>query len=89
MVNTGDTGWMLRRLMQDAHTVALEQLPGLVAGHAATAGLYDVAVFAADLRETLRRLMHSVLDHHCGRLDDDATVLMTEWRVGHQDRLVP
>ncbi|MFF0014260.1 PP2C family protein-serine/threonine phosphatase [Streptomyces sp. NPDC005374] len=55
MVNTGNTGWMLRRLMQDAHTVALEQLPGLVAGHAATVGLYDVAVFAVDLRETLLR----------------------------------
>ncbi|MDI5904610.1 MULTISPECIES: PP2C family protein-serine/threonine phosphatase [Streptomyces] len=29
------------------------------------------------LHETLRRLMHAVLDHHCGRLDDDASVLLT------------
>lgn len=55
MANTGDTGWMLRRLMQAAHTVALEQLPGLIASHAEAAGLYDVAVFAVDIRETLLR----------------------------------
>ncbi|MFE9626612.1 PP2C family protein-serine/threonine phosphatase [Streptomyces sp. NPDC006527] len=41
------------------------------------------------LHETLRRLMRAVVDHHAGRLDDDATVLLAEWRVGHQDELVP
>ncbi|REF00476.1 PP2C family protein-serine/threonine phosphatase [Thermomonospora umbrina] len=30
--------------------------------------------------ETLRRLIHSVLDHHGDRLQDDATVLLVEWR---------
>ncbi|MFB4300758.1 PP2C family protein-serine/threonine phosphatase [Actinomadura sp. NTSP31] len=30
--------------------------------------------------ETLRRLIHSILQHHEGRLDDDATVLLLEWR---------
>ncbi|MBD2894458.1 hypothetical protein amrb99_33830 [Actinomadura sp. RB99] len=30
--------------------------------------------------ETLRRLVHSILVHHEGRLDDDATVLLLEWR---------
>jgi hypothetical protein len=30
--------------------------------------------------ETLRRLIHSILDHHAGRLDDDATVLLLEWQ---------
>lgn len=30
--------------------------------------------------ETLRRLVHAVLDHHNGRLNDDATVLLCEWR---------
>ncbi|MWA00639.1 SpoIIE family protein phosphatase [Actinomadura sp. LD22] len=30
--------------------------------------------------ETLRRLIHSILRHHEGRLDDDATVLLLEWR---------
>ncbi|MBO2458806.1 PP2C family protein-serine/threonine phosphatase [Actinomadura violacea] len=29
--------------------------------------------------ETLRRLVHSILRHHEGRLDDDATVLLLEW----------
>ncbi|GAB3649302.1 PP2C family protein-serine/threonine phosphatase [Glycomyces tarimensis] len=29
--------------------------------------------------ETLRRLIRSILDHHGGRLNDDATVLMAEW----------
>lgn len=41
------------------------------------------------LHETLRRLMRAVLDHHAGRLDDDATVLLAEWRGGHQDDLTP
>ncbi|WP_067794260.1 PP2C family protein-serine/threonine phosphatase [Actinomadura formosensis] len=29
--------------------------------------------------ETLRRLVHNILTHHAGRLDDDATVLLLEW----------
>lgn len=29
--------------------------------------------------ETLRRLVHNILTHHEGRLDDDATVLLLEW----------
>ncbi|MFI2780229.1 PP2C family protein-serine/threonine phosphatase [Streptomyces sp. ALB3] len=29
--------------------------------------------------ETLRRLIHSILDYHQGRLQDDATVLFLEW----------
>ncbi|WP_461008316.1 PP2C family protein-serine/threonine phosphatase [Streptomyces capparidis] len=41
------------------------------------------------LHETLRRLMRAVLHHHGGNLDDDATVLLAEWRGGHQDDLVP
>ncbi|MGI5479482.1 PP2C family protein-serine/threonine phosphatase [Streptomyces lavendofoliae] len=41
------------------------------------------------LHETLRRLMAAVLEHHDGKLDDDATVLLTEWRGGHQQELNP
>lgn len=37
--------------------------------------------------ETLRRLIHSVLDYHDGRLQDDATVLLTEWHGTAQRRL--
>lgn len=33
--------------------------------------------------ETLRRLMHAILTHQDGHLEDDATVVMLEWR-GHQ-----
>ncbi|MFJ8982477.1 PP2C family protein-serine/threonine phosphatase [Streptomyces sp. NPDC102282] len=29
--------------------------------------------------ETLRRLIHSILDYHQGRLQDDATVVFLEW----------
>lgn len=41
------------------------------------------------LHETLRRLMAAVMEHHDGKLDDDATVLLTEWRGGHQQELTP
>ncbi len=39
--------------------------------------------------ETLRRLIHSILTHHAGRLDDDATVLLLEWHGwgGREDAL--
>jgi hypothetical protein len=33
--------------------------------------------------ETLRRLIHAVLDHHEGRLADDATILLCEWIGPH------
>ncbi|MEV7415623.1 PP2C family protein-serine/threonine phosphatase [Streptomyces sp. NPDC089919] len=29
--------------------------------------------------ETLRRLVHTILDHHDGRLQDDATIVLAEW----------
>ncbi|MHA6757238.1 PP2C family protein-serine/threonine phosphatase [Streptacidiphilus sp. PAMC 29251] len=38
--------------------------------------------------ETLRRLIHAVMDHHDGRLQDDATVLLCEWR-GNQNPTDP
>ena len=41
------------------------------------------------VHETLRRLMHAVLDHHDKELDDDATVLLAEWRDPDQDNLTP
>ncbi|MBB4903367.1 PP2C family protein-serine/threonine phosphatase [Streptomyces griseomycini] len=41
------------------------------------------------LHETLRRLMTAVMEHHDGKLDDDAAVLLTEWRGGHQQELIP
>ncbi|MFF8867503.1 PP2C family protein-serine/threonine phosphatase [Streptomyces sp. NPDC015139] len=41
------------------------------------------------VHETLRRLTHAVLDHHDGHLDDDASVLLAEWRDPDQDDLTP
>jgi hypothetical protein len=37
--------------------------------------------------ETLRRLMRAVLAHQHGRLQDDATALLLEWRGDQQRRL--
>ncbi|GHH57072.1 hypothetical protein GCM10018773_63900 [Streptomyces candidus] len=34
--------------------------------------------------ETLRRLVHAVLEHHDGHLNDDATVLLCEWHGAPQ-----
>ena len=30
--------------------------------------------------ETMRRLLHAILDHQEGELQDDATILVVEWR---------
>ena len=38
--------------------------------------------------ETLRRLMQSVLDHQAGRLQDDASIVLVEWRTGREDQLL-
>ena len=37
--------------------------------------------------ETMRRLMGSVMDHQSGQLQDDASIVMVEWRSGREDRL--
>jgi serine phosphatase RsbU (regulator of sigma subunit) len=39
--------------------------------------------------ETMRRLIRALLEHQQGQLDDDATMLLVEWRSGTQQRLVP
>ncbi|MGW0806599.1 PP2C family protein-serine/threonine phosphatase [Nonomuraea sp. NPDC002799] len=38
--------------------------------------------------ETLRRLVQAILEHQCDRLQDDATVLLVEWRSRRQEQLV-
>nr|WP_042187335.1 recombinase family protein [Kibdelosporangium sp. MJ126-NF4]CEL18010.1 Serine phosphatase RsbU, regulator of sigma subunit [Kibdelosporangium sp. MJ126-NF4]CTQ90762.1 Serine phosphatase RsbU, regulator of sigma subunit [Kibdelosporangium sp. MJ126-NF4] len=38
--------------------------------------------------ETLRRLMRAILDYQGGRLQDDASVLLVEWRSSHERRMV-
>jgi phosphoserine phosphatase RsbU/P len=46
---------------------------------------------AADQRgpETLRRVIHDVLDYQGGVLQDDATLLIAEWASGAEDQLFP
>jgi len=39
--------------------------------------------------ETMRRLMHAILAHQAGNLQDDATALLVEWRTSGVERLEP
>ena len=39
--------------------------------------------------ETMRRLMHALLDHQAGHLRDDATTMLVEWKGGGAHRLTP
>jgi serine phosphatase RsbU (regulator of sigma subunit) len=50
----------------------------------------SAAVAAGDpAPETVRRLMSSVLAHQAGRLQDDASVVVLEWRTGAPRRALP
>jgi serine phosphatase RsbU (regulator of sigma subunit) len=37
--------------------------------------------------ETMRRLMGSVMEHQAGQLQDDASIVMVEWRTGAEEQL--
>jgi serine phosphatase RsbU (regulator of sigma subunit) len=39
--------------------------------------------------ETLRRVVHALLEHQLNQLTDDATLLLVEWRGGSQQQLLP
>ena len=39
--------------------------------------------------ETMRRLMHAILEHQAGALQDDATTMLVEWQAGGAQRVVP
>jgi serine phosphatase RsbU (regulator of sigma subunit) len=39
--------------------------------------------------EVMRRVVRSLLEHQQGQLDDDATMLLAEWRTGEADILLP
>jgi serine phosphatase RsbU (regulator of sigma subunit) len=39
--------------------------------------------------ETVRLLLHSILDYHDGELDDDATAMLVEWRGDGSERMTP
>jgi serine phosphatase RsbU (regulator of sigma subunit) len=38
--------------------------------------------------EALRRLIRAILDHHCGELSDDATIMQLQWKPDHPDYFV-
>ncbi len=38
--------------------------------------------------ETMRRLMGSVMEHQAGQLQDDASIVMVEWRSGREEQLL-
>ena len=39
--------------------------------------------------ETMRKLMHAILDHQSGELQDDATMVLVEWKAAGQERVLP
>jgi hypothetical protein len=39
--------------------------------------------------ETMRRLMHAILNHQAGALQDDATTMLVEWQGGGANRIIP
>lgn len=39
--------------------------------------------------ETMRRVVRALLEHQQGRLDDDATLLLVQWQVEDESRLLP
>ena len=39
--------------------------------------------------ETMRRLMHAILDHQDGLLQDDGTTVLVEWKSGGEQRITP
>lgn len=47
------------------------------------------AAAAQTAPETLRRLRQAIVGAHPGRLDDDATALVVEWKRGTETRLLP
>ncbi|MDP9390005.1 MAG: serine/threonine-protein phosphatase [Actinomycetota bacterium] len=38
--------------------------------------------------EMLRKLMRSVMEHQAGQLQDDASIVVLEWRTGREERLI-
>jgi hypothetical protein len=56
-------------------------------------GLADLvsrqAIAGQPAPETMRRLMHAILDHQAGALQDDATTMLLEWQAGGEQRVTP
>jgi serine phosphatase RsbU (regulator of sigma subunit) len=39
--------------------------------------------------ETMRRVMHAILEHQAGELQDDATAMLVEWRGHAAQQIAP
>ncbi|MEV0754735.1 PP2C family protein-serine/threonine phosphatase [Streptosporangium sp. NPDC050280] len=66
---------MLVELLRASHLAALEQIPGLVAEHAVSAGLAEVLIYLADLQcNVLRLLTGEGASTEVGELRIDATL---------------
>ena len=37
----------------------------------------------------MRKLMHAILEHQSGALQDDATTVLVEWKASGEERIVP
>ncbi|MFD0888368.1 hypothetical protein ACFQ08_27850, partial [Streptosporangium algeriense] len=55
MSSTRDVTGMLTGLLEAGHLAELERLPFLVGEYAARAGLWEVAIYLADLQQTVLR----------------------------------
>lgn len=51
--------------------------------------IVKVSAAGAPAPETMRQLVHAIVDHHDGALDDDATAVFVEWRGHGPERLEP
>ena len=79
-------------LLDSLTTVALQQQPGapnLAAdGSGTEADFISAAAAAGDpVPETVRRLMRHVLHHQADQLQDDASIVVLEWRTGAGSQL--
>ncbi len=71
---------MVEARAADGEFFGLERLADLVARES-TAEL--------PVPETMRRLMHAILAHQHGELQDDATTMLVEWQGGGGRRIDP
>ena len=63
--------------------------------NAAIAGQFGASQFATAVAagepapETVRQLMRHVLTHQADQLQDDASIVVLEWRTGDEAQLLP
>jgi hypothetical protein len=66
------------------------QIKDIVSGSGHRASFIATAVAAGDpAPEMVRRLMRRLLIHQADQLQDDATIVVLEWRTGEEHRMLP